>query len=1044
MGSLDIGCTLSDDAQRLIDMARRDAARQQISTSSNHLLRAICTAPTAAQEYLLEQHVELARVQAILDPSAAEPPQVLEQVWNTARSLTSAPSALTSLHLLAGLLRYHTHSNAVRTLRCAGLDTTRLRNTLISQLTQRAAGRLGGRMQSATPVGEAPRVMTMPQQAPMAPQGPGQAPPQGQPPQGWGNAPPHAPQQQPWVDPSVPGHLRPDHPLNAPNPYLPAARFVAPPPVLSPPPTPVPSTRPPVTPRRPQPKPQRPVSRITPRKSSDNGKKKPGRTIRPQRPSGTDGTRSNKPRKSPPVGLAGRLKGRFGTRKPRRDREALPKPSMKALADDIFGDGPPIALDEMKRQLAEDIERLGPELGNDKEVPSDDAPPTNADKTESKHQGLSPGAAPAVAAPEKRPQAEMTVRKATKPDARNARLQRKLEARYTLDPEVYPFLARLGRNLSLMAIQGQLDDLVGRDSEIARLTDVLNKRRSNNPLLVGPPGVGKTAIVEGLALDMAGLREDEDESMRDERIIVELEMGRLLSGTQLRGSFSERLIGIKDEVAKAKGRIVVFLDELHTWIGAGASGDGGADAAGELKAALARGRFPCIGATTNDEYTRYVESDPAFKRRFQVIEVAEPSPEDCAIIMRGVMPAYAQHHKVTYEDDAIEAAIRFSQRYIPDERLPDKAIGVLDLAGSRARRMRKPQVDRAIVARVVSDQTGVPMEKLLMTDRERFLRMEEILGANLIGHRAVIKRVCEVIRRNHAGFHSGRPIGSFLFLGPTGVGKTELVKVLADFLFRDRNAIVRLDMSEYRESHAVSRLIGAPPGYVGHEHGGQLTEAIRKKPYQIVLLDEVEKSHPEVLNILLQLLDDGRLTDGKGRTINFANTVIIMTSNLGSEYLSAGVEAVTQHRQIGFGNVETPLPVSRELRLTEEIAQNVLGTARGTLSPELWNRIEERVVFGPLTREEVGRIAHLQMRDSARRLAAEREIYIEATEAVYDLLIDRGGYDPSLGARPMRQTLQRLIEVPVSERIISGAIKSGDHVKVDVEKGELVFKVTDR
>ena len=517
-------------------------------------------------------------------------------------------------------------------------------------------------------------------------------------------------------------------------------------------------------------------------------------------------------------------------------------------------------------------------------------------------------------------------------------------------------------------------------------------------------------------------------------------MGRLLSGTQLRGSFAERLNAIKDEVLKAEGKIVIFLDELHTWIGAGASGDGGADAAGELKAALARGRFPCIGATTLDEYKKYIEGDPAFRRRFQVVEVSEPSDEVAIEILRGVLSAYEVHHKVRYDDEAVTAAVQLSRRYIPDQRLPDKAIGLLDLAGSRARRTERAAVDRVVVAEVVSEQTGVPLDKLLMKDRDRFLRMEEQLATSLIGHRGVIRRVCQVIRRNYAGFQSGRPIGSFLFLGPTGVGKTELVKVLADFLFRDRNAIVRLDMSEFREVHAVSRLIGAPPGYVGYDQGGQLTEAVRRRPYQIILLDEVEKAHPEVLNVLLQLLDDGRLTDGRGRTVDFSNTVVIMTSNLGSELFSESLQDVMRKARIGFARGD-----AREVAAAgDEAAPQVIAQARASLSPELWNRIEERLVFGPLSREEVTQIARLQFQDSARRLAAERDIYMEADDSLYPFLVDQGGYDPRLGARPMRQTLQRLVEAQVSEMILQGRVNAGDTLVIRAEDGALRFVVADR
>lgn len=1181
MDAIEGACTLSSEASQLINVALRAANQQQVPPSSHHLLQAICQVQSVARSYLQENDLDPGKIVACID-FAKEPEPVLEQVWITARSLASQ-NVLTSLHLLAGLLRYHTHSNAVRTLREAGVETTRLRNTLISQLTQRRqpprqfvsqwdgsdnqipvktrATRTQGAssMRSVPAHASAQRPMaehSAAAQARSAGHSEPSAPPVSPhtPPQGWpsldsgaraplnsansgGGDPRHAAQ----------GFGQPAHPINAPNPYLPSSRAPQSPPSslhgwpasvpqvgqgyptspsgASPQSTPRPQEPPrqpglqrsrpaPSSPHRswpPNAAPPHPASGAPrgeaprsgrapssrqgdptrsvghaplgrppshsgghaplrrPDSSARSGRQpalrrpdSPGRSGAQKplhRQSGAspgrrgDAERRDKQHKRDKrrqddsrrrLGLASKMRGRFGTRKPQRDPDKLPKPSMQDLADSIFKNHD-VPLEEMKRQLKEDLARLGEELGDSKDKRRVGGEPVRGDVAEASEGGdvgRSPGASPAR--PERsrrssRSASKMTVRAGT---PLSAEARRRLEQRYELDVEEYPFLSKLGRNLSLQAVRGKLDDLVGRDKEIERLTDILNKRRSNNPLLVGPPGVGKTAIVEGLALEL--VHNQERSGSLSDRIVIELEMGRLLSGTQLRGSFSERLIGLKDEVAKADGKVVIFLDEIHTWIGAGASGDGGADAAGELKAALARGRFPCIGATTSEEYSRYIESDPAFRRRFQVVEVEEPNAEDCVAILQGVLPAYSSHHKVTYTDEAVEAAVRFSQRYIPEERLPDKAIGLLDLAGSRAQRQSAEEVSREVVAEVVAARTGVPLEKLLMRDKERFLRMEEILGAGIIGHHPIIRRVCEVIRRNYAGFHSGRPIGSFLFLGPTGVGKTEMVKVLADFLFRDRDAIVRLDMSEYRESHAVARLIGAPPGYVGHEHGGQLTEAIRKRPYQIVLMDEVEKAHPEVLNILLQLLDDGRLTDGKGRTVNFSNVVVIMTSNLGSDYLAAGLKAVTQPR-IGFGaGLPAVAAAAVELSLTEEIIENVIGVARGALSPELWNRIEERLVFGPLTRGEVARIARLQLRDSARRLAAEKDIYLEATEAVFEYLIDHGGYDPALGARPMRQTLQRLIEVPISEMIIAGGAREGDHVCIDVVEGELSFGLTDR
>jgi ATP-dependent Clp protease ATP-binding subunit ClpC len=730
-----------------------------------------------------------------------------------------------------------------------------------------------------------------------------------------------------------------------------------------------------------------------------------------------------KPPAAPENKLAEKVKGRFGSRKPGSAPAELAPPSLKGLAKDLFSKGAP-------QRAFPEPEREEPEVEPVAHRPPPEIIP------EGGVEGVD--VAPIPILQQERPAKVSEQIARVMPKQFSKAELRRLEELYTLSDKKYPTLLKLGRNLSLEALQGRFDGLIGRGSEVSQLIDILNKRRSNNPLLVGPPGVGKTAIVEGLALALVGAQGEA--SGLGDRVLVELEMGRLLSGTQLRGSFAERLNAIKDEVLKAEGKIVIFLDELHTWIGAGASGDGGADAAGELKAALARGRFPCIGATTLDEYKKYIEGDPAFRRRFQVVEVSEPSDEVAIEILRGVLSAYEVHHKVRYDDEAVTAAVQLSRRYIPDQRLPDKAIGLLDLAGSRARRTERAAVDRVVVAEVVSEQTGVPLDKLLMKDRDRFLRMEEQLATSLIGHRGVIRRVCQVIRRNYAGFQSGRPIGSFLFLGPTGVGKTELVKVLADFLFRDRNAIVRLDMSEFREVHAVSRLIGAPPGYVGYDQGGQLTEAVRRRPYQIILLDEVEKAHPEVLNVLLQLLDDGRLTDGRGRTVDFSNTVVIMTSNLGSELFSESLQDVMRKARIGFARGD-----AREVAAAgDEAAPQVIAQARASLSPELWNRIEERLVFGPLSREEVTQIARLQFQDSARRLAAERDIYMEADDSLYPLLVDQGGYDPRLGARPMRQTLQRLVEAQVSEMILQGRVNAGDTLVIRAEDGALRFAVADR
>jgi ATP-dependent Clp protease ATP-binding subunit ClpC len=516
-----------------------------------------------------------------------------------------------------------------------------------------------------------------------------------------------------------------------------------------------------------------------------------------------------------------------------------------------------------------------------------------------------------------------------------------------------------------------------------------------------------------------------------QRAIIELELGRVLSGTQLRGALSERLMGIKEEVEAAEGDIIVFLDEIHGWIEAG--GSDGSDATGELKTAMARGRFPCIGATTNDEFREFIESDAAFERRFQTVLVEEPDTPTAIEITEGIQPHYEDHHGVDYTDEALEASVRMSRRYIHDRRLPDKAISVMDLAGSRAARRGTDEVGRRQIAEVVAESAGLPVDRLTQDDRQRFLEIEDYLRDEIVGQRHVIDTVSEVLRRNYAGFRGNRPIGSLLFLGPTGVGKTETVKVLADFLFHDRDAVVQIDMSEYMKSHSVSRFVGAPPGYVGHGQGGQLTEAIRRRPYQIVLLDELEKAHPEVLNVLLQVFEEGTLTDGKGRTVDFSNALIVMTSNLGSETFIDNDEA-SQAGPIGFGNREVTAERSRNDTAEHD---EVLEAARDHLTPELWNRIDETLVFSPLSRDEIADIAQLQLQDSAERIRDESGIDMEYDSGVIDHLIENGGYDRELGARPMRQTIQRLVEGKVAREILRGEADRGDTVRVVRRDGEL-------
>jgi ATP-dependent Clp protease ATP-binding subunit ClpC len=629
-----------------------------------------------------------------------------------------------------------------------------------------------------------------------------------------------------------------------------------------------------------------------------------------------------------------------------------------------------------------------------------------------------------------RPRAAATPPSDTSPEAI---ARRALEFdRFNLNPRTFPTLTRYGRNLLAEARDSKLDPMIGREREVHLLIDVLNKRLSNNPVLVGPPGTGKTAIVEGLANLMAS---DSPPPGLSDRTIIALEYGALLAGTQLRGSFQERLGALKREVERAEGRVVLFLDELHTWLGSG-SADGSADAISELKVALARGKLPCIGATTTDEFKRFLDADPAMERRFDPIRIEPPDTAECLRFIQGGINRYVVHHGVRYPRDVIEVAIKLSNRFIPERQQPDKAISVLDRAGSLARRLGLSEVGHEQVAAVISDLARVPTERLLLEDHDRLLRMEEHLSANLIGHADVISRVARTIRRNHAGFASNRPMGSFLLLGPTGVGKTELVKVLADFMFGSREAFVRVDMSEFMEKHSVARLLGAPPGYVGFDEGGQLTEALRRQPYQIVLLDEVEKAHPDVLNILLQLLDEGHLSDGQGRKVNFSNAIIILTSNLGSEHMRDA-----RRTPLGFGVTPGDAALDPQVKALSAMERKILTTAEGAFPPELWNRIEDRLVFHPLDRAQVSQVAALQLRDSARRLEYERGISLTFAPALIPFLIDHGGFDPVLGARPMRQTIQRLVESAIADAVLAQRLLSGQAALIGVRGDEVSVEV---
>ncbi len=604
-------------------------------------------------------------------------------------------------------------------------------------------------------------------------------------------------------------------------------------------------------------------------------------------------------------------------------------------------------------------------------------------------------------------------------------------SRFGLDPKQFPLLSQIGRNLTELAARGELDPVVGRDAEIERVLDVLAKRERSNACLVGGPGVGKTSVARGLAQRIA---DGVDVACFEESIVIGIEPAALLAGTGIRGSLAERIGHIKAEIAKAKdprtgqSRIIVFFDEIHVLFGP----EAGDEATSELKLALARGELACIGATTEHEYRRSIDADPGLSRCFTPIEVTELGPEDAMLAIEGVAPLFEKHHGCHFHEDAIAKAITWSVRYLPNKALPDKAVQILDLAGARTRRRGEQKVSPAEVAEVVSELAGVPEERLLETDAERLLKIEELLGQRIVGHRHALEKIATVLRRNASGFRSRRPIGTFLLLGPTGVGKTETAKAIAECLFHSGDAMTRLDLSEYAESHAISRLVGAPPGYVGHDSGGQLTEAVRRRPYQVVLLDEIEKAHRDVLEGFLQVFDEGRMTDGRGRTVDFTNTVILLTSNIGADLSPQ----TTTRGRIGFGAARRD--VHEREREISRYQEAVSDAARKALPPELFNRLDEVLAFAPLTREDVGEVARRILRTLAKDLEEARGVKLDASPAAIDALLDAGGFDPEMGARPMRRAIGRLVEAPIAEMILKGELRRGDVAMIEVEDGTLV------
>jgi ATP-dependent Clp protease ATP-binding subunit ClpC len=527
-------------------------------------------------------------------------------------------------------------------------------------------------------------------------------------------------------------------------------------------------------------------------------------------------------------------------------------------------------------------------------------------------------------------------------------------------------------------------------------------------------------VVHGIAQRIA--KRDEASSL-DDRIIVEIPISELIAGTFARGSLAERVAAIRNEVREAMGRVVLFFDEIHVLF----TRDAAEEVQGELKVALARGELPCIGTTTQEEYRRAIESDSALARRFSLVEVEEPAQDVAREILAGAVPAFAQHHGVSYADEALASAVGWCVRYLPGRALPDKALSVLDLAGARARRRALATVNSAAVAEVIAELTDMPVERLMETDGKRMLALESLLAERVVGHGSALARIANILRRNAAGFRSKRPIGTFLLLGPTGVGKTESAKAIAHALFHSEMAMTRLDMAEYAEPHAVARLIGAPPGYIGHDAGGQLTEAVRRRPYQVILLDEIEKAHRDVLESFLAVFDEGRLTDGRGRTIDFTNTVLILTSNLGAEEVSAAGS-----RSIGFGKAKNA---------PGHIENTLMAAARTALPPELYNRIDEVIAFAPLERSEVAEIARRMLGGLAKTLESARGLLLDVDDDAIERLLTAGGYDPELGARPMKRTMARLVEAPIADMILRGELVAGDVARVTVEDGEIVIDV---
>jgi ATP-dependent Clp protease ATP-binding subunit ClpC len=620
-----------------------------------------------------------------------------------------------------------------------------------------------------------------------------------------------------------------------------------------------------------------------------------------------------------------------------------------------------------------------------------------------------PAAAPAAAAvvePRSR-----TAGRRRPPPITQQQLEIQPEHRFELDSKTMPVLAATGINLVLAAVRGELDPVVGRDTEMEQILDVLAKRRANNACLVGRPGVGKTSVVRGLAQRIAA-----SNSPRpfEDKVLVELPIAQLLAGTGVRGALSERLAAICKEVRQAGRRVVIVLDDAAQLFASDTTGE----AVGELKLALSRGELPMIATMSIDDYRRTIDADPALEHCFTPVEIEEPDADQAVEMIAGATKMLEQHHGLIIEPEAADASVRWSVRYLPGRALPEKAFAVLDLASARSRRRGRSSTQIDCVAEVIGEMAGMPPERLLESDRDRMLALESLLAQRVVGHGEAIARIATILRRNAAGLRGQRPIGSFLLLGPTGVGKTETAKAIAEALFQSPDAMTRLDLSEFSEPHAVARLIGAPPGYVGHEAGGQLTESVRRRPYQVLLLDEFEKAHRDVLQAFLQVLDEGRMTDGRGRTVDFTNTVIVLTSNLGAMEAKQAAET----RTIGFAR--------NDGATSQAMEQAVVGAARAALPPELYNRIDEVLFFHPLTRADVREVARRLLAQLANKLLEARGIGLEFNDDGVEALLDQGGYDPSLGARPMKRAIARLVEAPIAEMVLRDEALPGDIVRV--------------